>query len=323
MADVAAGGATKAARPATTAADIPRFTADASATDVAAALNTAGVTIIERLVPEPTVDALLAEMQPYIDATPHGADDFVGRNTKRTGALLARSTTSQQFIAHPLVLGAVQAVLGPNATNFQLHLTQIIGIGPGSPAQPLHRDQWCFDFFPFPPELDVEVSTIWALDDFTADNGATRLIPHSLLDPKEAIADEHRTQQAVMPKGSVVLYTGRTIHGGGANRSDHVRRALNVDYVLGWLRQEENQYLSCPPDVARTLPRDIQKLAGYTFGAYALGYVDDVRDPGALLRDLDAGSSPAGAGAAGGGADAAGASFGGSDRIRPNINRSV
>jgi len=75
-----------------------------------------------------------------------------------------------------------------------------------------------------------------------------------------------------------------------------------------------------PLEVARTLPRDIQKLAGYTFGAYALGYVDDVRDPGALLRDLDAGSSPAGAGAA---ADAAGASFGGSDRIRPNINRSV
>ncbi|MFM7525560.1 MAG: hypothetical protein ACKO48_03465, partial [Actinomycetota bacterium] len=87
------------------------------------------------------------------------------------------------------------------------------------------------------------------------------------------------------------------------------------------LRQEENQYLSCPPEVARTLPRDIQRLAGYTFGAYALGYVDDVRDPGALLRDLDAGSSGDGVGSAGGGADAAGASFGGSDRIRPNINR--
>jgi len=65
-----------------------------------------------------------------------------------------------------------------------------------------------------------------------------------------------------------------------------VRRALNVDYVLGWLRQEENQYLSCPPAVARTLPRDLQKLAGYTIGAYALGYVDDVRDPGALLREM-------------------------------------
>ena len=265
---------------------IPRFSSDATAHDIAGALTTAGAAIIERLVPEALVDELLGEMHPFIEATPFGGDDFVGRHTRRTGALLARSVASRQFIAHPLVLGAVESVLGPNATNFQLHLTQIISIGPGSPAQPLHRDQWCFDFFPFPPELDVEVSTIWALDDFTRENGATRIIPHSLLDPKEATADEHRTCQAVMPKGSVVLYTGRTIHGGGANRSERVRRALNVDYVLGWLRQEENQYLSCPPAVARTLPRDLQKLAGYTIGAYALGYVDDVRDPGALLREM-------------------------------------
>ncbi len=117
-----------------------------------------------------------------------------------------------------------------------------------------------------------------------------------------------------MPKGSVVLCTGRIIHGDGANRSDRVRRALNVDHVLGWLRQEENQYLSCPPEVARELPREIQKLTGYTIGAYALRCVDDVRDSGALLRDRDAASSTGGA---------AGASFGGPARIciRQKINR--
>jgi len=92
-------------------------------------------------------------------------------------------------------------VLGPNATNFQLHLTQIISIGPGSPAQPLHRDQWCFDFFPFPPELDVEVSTIWALDDFTEQNGATRIIPYSLLDPKEATADFEKREPRLAKGG--------------------------------------------------------------------------------------------------------------------------
>jgi ectoine hydroxylase-related dioxygenase (phytanoyl-CoA dioxygenase family) len=139
--------------------------------------------------------------------------------------------------------------------------------------------------------MDVEVSTIWALDDFTEENGATRIIPNSLLDPASATADVHRTIPATMPKGSVVLYTGRTIHGGGANRSDAVRRALNVDYILGWLRQEENQYLSCPPDVARTLPERLQKLAGYSMGAYALGYMDDIRDPFAVLNGFDGGSS--------------------------------
>ena len=283
---------------------IPRFDSSASPADVAAAVTSVGAAVIERLLPDDVVDELLAEMNPHIDATPNGADDFSGRLTKRTGALLARSTTSQQFVAHPLVLGCVDRVLGPNATNYQLHLTQIISIGPGSAAQPLHRDQWCFDFFPFPPELDVEISTIWALDDFTTENGATRIIPGSLLDDRDACSHEHRVEQAVMPKGSVVIYTGRTIHGGGANRSKAVRRALNVDYVLGWLRQEENQYLSCPPDVARNLPEHIQRLAGYSMGAYALGYMDDVRDPMAMLR-----------GAAGV------SSFGGDDSVVPNITR--
>lgn len=284
--------------------DIPRFHDQSAPADVAAAVTTVGCAVIERLVPESTIDRLLDEMAPHIEATPNGSDDFSGRLTKRTGALLARSLTSQQLIAHPLVLGTVDHVLGPNATNYQLHLTQIISIGPGSSAQPLHRDQWCFDFFPFPPELDVEVSTIWALDDFTLENGATRIIPHSLLDGREACADEHRVEQAVMPKGSVVLYTGRTIHGGGANRSAKVRRALNVDYVLGWLRQEENQYLSCPPDIARGLPESIQRLAGYSMGAYALGYMDDVRDPMTMLRG-DSGTS----------------SFGGDGSIVPNVTR--
>ncbi|MFM8846532.1 MAG: phytanoyl-CoA dioxygenase family protein [Actinomycetota bacterium] len=270
---------------------IPRFAPDADPDDIARAVTTVGCAIIERLVDSATVDRLLSEMQPHVDATAFGADDFSGRTTKRTGALLARSRTSQEFVAHPSVLAVTDRVIGANATNYQLHLTQMISIWPGGPAQSLHRDQWCFDMFPFPPDFDVEVSTIWALDDFTEENGATRIIPGSLLDLASSVVDVHRTLPAEMPKGSVVIYTGRTIHGGGANRSTAVRRALNVDYILGWLRQEENQYLSCPPEVARHLPERIQKLAGYSMGAYALGYIDDVRDPFAVLNGLDGGSS--------------------------------
>jgi len=270
---------------------IPRFAPGADPDDIARSLGTVGAAIIERLVDEATVDQMLAEMQPHVDATAYGSDQFTGHTTKRTGGLLARSRASIDFVANPEVLAVVDRVLGPNATSYQLHLTQMICIWPGGPAQSLHRDQWCFDMFPFPPDFDVEVSTIWALDDFTEENGATRIIPGSLLDPASCVADAHRTVGAVMPKGSVVLYTGRTIHGGGENHSDAVRRALNVDYVLGWLRQEENQYLSCPPEIARTLPERVQKLAGYAMGAYALGYVDDIRDPFAVLNGLDGGSS--------------------------------
>jgi ectoine hydroxylase-related dioxygenase (phytanoyl-CoA dioxygenase family) len=187
------------------------------------------------------------------------------------------------MVAHPLVLDAVDQTLDPSKTTFQLHLTQAITIGPRSPAQYLHRDHWCFDFHAFPVDLHVEVATIWALTDFTEENGATRVIP-----------DSHRTtgrdhdvslvEQAVMPRGSVVLYVGNTVHGGGENRSDSHRTGVNVDYTLGWLRQEENQYLSVPREIAANLPERVQKLMGYSMGAYALGYIDDVRDPISVLR---------------------------------------
>jgi len=266
------------------AAPIPRFDgASATSADVAAAVAEDGVCIVERLVDEATCDAVLAELRPHLDAVRPGADDFEGRNTRRVGAILGRSSSSVGLIAHDLVLDVVDRVLGPDKSTFQLHLTQAIAIGPGSPAQGLHRDQWCFDFHPFPPELVVEVSTIWALTDFTEATGATRVVTGSHRLPSVTATDADATG-ATMPRGSVVIYTGSTVHGGGANRSDETRVGLNVDYTLGWLRQEENQYLSVPLEVARTLPESVQRLMGYSLGSYALGYVDDLRDPISVLR---------------------------------------
>jgi ectoine hydroxylase-related dioxygenase (phytanoyl-CoA dioxygenase family) len=159
--------------------DLPRFDRSVASSEIVQALSTVGCAIIERLVDTEVVDNVLQEMQPYIDATPYGSEDFTGLQTKRTGALLARSRSSIDLVAHPLVLDITQQILHPYASTFQLHLTQIIAIDPGGQAQGLHRDQWCFNMFPFPPEMDVEVSTIWALDDFTEENGATRVIPNS------------------------------------------------------------------------------------------------------------------------------------------------
>ena len=269
---------------------IPRFGASAEPTEVVAALKEHGCAIVEELVSPDVMAEVESELRPYIEETPFGADDFSGSNTRRTGALLARSRASQALIANPLVLAAVDGALWESKSSYQLHLTQAIAIGPGSEAQQIHRDHWCFDFFPFPPEVDVEVGTMWALTDFTEENGATRIVP-----------DSHRTTgmpftpadtlPAEMPAGSVVLYLGGCVHGGGANRSNDVRIGINVDYVLGWLRQEENQYLSVPHDIARELPEDIQRLMGYRLGAFALGYVDDVRDPIEVLRGEGSGVS--------------------------------
>jgi ectoine hydroxylase-related dioxygenase (phytanoyl-CoA dioxygenase family) len=265
--------------------DLPRFKGSASGGEVAEAMLEHGAAIIEHLASPDLCGRLRDELSPWIESTPPGADEFSGLETRRTGALLARSVASRELIAHPLLLDTVDKVLWPSKTTFQLHLTQVITIGPGSQAQQLHRDQWCFDFFEFPDDMQVEVGTMFALDDFTEANGATRVAIGShreQVDLKNA--SSFATVPAEMPAGSIVLYTGRTVHGGGANTTDTARVGINIDYALGWLRQEENQYLSVPLEVARELPEDIQRLMGYQQGAYALGYIDDSRDPIEVLR---------------------------------------
>ncbi len=272
---------------------IERLAATTSPTRVSEALARDGCAIVERLVPAATMRTALDELAGWIDATPTGRDDFAGRRTRRTGGLVARSATCRALLQHPLILGATQELLA-GATSFQLHLTQVIAIGPGEPGQPIHRDQWAFDFFPFPKGYEVQCNTLWAMTDFTAENGATRVAPGSQLWEDKLQLAHADCEAAEMPAGSVFLYTGAVYHGGGANRSNATRYGLNLTYARSWLRQEENQYLSVPFEVARELPDELLRLIGYQRGAYALGYVDDVRDPLEVLRGAGARDSDAG-----------------------------
>jgi ectoine hydroxylase-related dioxygenase (phytanoyl-CoA dioxygenase family) len=257
---------------------IPRFPTNVTPEALRDALAAEGCAIVEGLAPRPLLDRTREELRPWLEATPCGRDGFAGRRTRRTGGLVARSPGCRELVLHPLVLATVRGVLA-HATSVQLHLTQLIAIGPGEPAQPVHRDQWAFDFFPFPAGYEVQCNTLWAMTDFSEANGATRLVPgsHRAADRLEFGNDQ--TVPAEMPAGSVLLYTGALYHGGGANRSDAVREGINLTYAVSWLRQEENQYLSVPAEIARTLPEPLLRLLGYARGAYALGYVDDLRDP--------------------------------------------
>jgi len=254
------------------------FARTVDAKEITAALKEDGAAIVDNILAPAEVDAVAAELKPWMDKTPFGPDEFSGHRTKRTGGLVARSPKCRELVMHPLILGAAGELLS-HAASFQLHLTQVIAIGPGEPAQMIHRDQWAFDFFPFPKGYEVQCNTIWAMTDFTEENGATRVIPGSNKFEDKMRFEEKDTIPAEMSKGSVLFYTGSIYHGGGANRSDMTRVGINVTYNLSWLRQEENQYLSVPIEIARTLPVDLLKLIGYRRGAYALGYVDDLRDP--------------------------------------------
>jgi ectoine hydroxylase-related dioxygenase (phytanoyl-CoA dioxygenase family) len=274
---------------------VQRFAPDTASAVLVQALRDDGCCIVERLASDELRQRVLSDMQPWLDRTRPGAEDFTGTSTRRPGALIARSPAARELVMHPLVLYVAEKVL-PEHTALQLHLTQLIAIGPGETAQTIHRDQWAWDFFPFPAGFDVQCNTIWALTDFTEANGATRVVPGSNHWQDRMRIDTADTECAEMPAGSVLLYTGSVYHGGGANSTDAVRIAANITYCLGWLRQEENQYLACPQDVASTLPDDLLRLMGYAHGAYALGYVDDLRDPldvlrGASSTDIEAGSA--------------------------------
>ena len=261
---------------------LTHFEADTPPTMIAEHIRRHGFAIVDRLVPDEVMDRLAAEARPHIEASAAGRDVYDGRHTRRTGALIARCPTSRELIMHPLVLATVGDVLQA-ATAFQLHLTQIIAIGPGETDQQLHRDQMAFDFYPFPADYHVQCNTMWALTDFTAENGATRIRPGTSTLDDEA-ADRIEVVQAEMERGSVLFYDGKVLHGGGANRSDRDRLGVNLTYAVGWVRQEENQYLACPSELARTLDDDLLRLMGYQQGAFALGYVGDQTDPLAALR---------------------------------------
>jgi hypothetical protein len=262
---------------------IAHLARDARPEEVAALVGRDGAVVVEDVADAALLDRIEHELRPYLDATPTGPDDFSGNRTRRTGSLIARSPSCRDLVQHPLAVGAARALLG-HATNIQLHLTQAIAIGPGETAQPIHRDQWAFDFFPFPQGYEVQCNTIWAMTDFTEENGATRVVVGSnhAADKLSFGADD--TEPAVMRRGSLLLYSGSVYHGGGANRSGETRLGLNITYNVAWLRQEENQYLSCPREVAETLPTDLLRLMGYDRGAYALGYIDDLRDPIEAVR---------------------------------------
>ncbi len=262
---------------------IKHLPASANGDEVAAVLEQDGVVVVDRVVSPVTLDEVAQELRPWMEATRPGPDDFAGRRTRRTGGLVARSPKCRDLVMNPLVLATNRKFLS-QATSFQLHLTQVIAIGPGEPAQQIHRDQWAYDFFSFPKGFEVQCNTLWAMTDFTERNGATRVIPGSNHYDDKLKFKEADTEPAEMEKGSVLFYSGSLYHGGGANHSDATRYGINITYNVSWLRQEENQYLSVPFEIARTLPVELLRLMGYARGAYALGYVDDLRDPIEVLR---------------------------------------
>ncbi|RDU96305.1 phytanoyl-CoA dioxygenase family protein [Trinickia dinghuensis] len=259
-----------------------RLPNSASAREVEHCLREQGYAIIDKLVPAATMDRIAEELEPYTAVAPFGPDNILGRRTKRTGGLIARSASARELIVNPTILETTRRFLS-HATTCQIHCTQVVSIYPGAKAQTLHQDEVAWDMFPFPLDYHAQCNTLWAMTDYTDDMGATRIVPGSHRAGRGVEFQIADSLPVEMEKGSVLIYDGKIYHGGGENRSKRVRSAVNLTYALGWLRQEENQFLSCPLEIARTLSDELLCLMGYQCGAFALGYVHGFEDPMTIL----------------------------------------
>ena len=258
--------------------------------------------IIDELADAQMLEAIREEIAAPLAAKPMSTrdDEFLGSKTQRAGAVIARIPAARPLATHPLILGLANRFLGI-ASNIQLNVTQAIALHPGEERQPVHRDCWLWESLPLPENFEYMINCMWAVTDFTAQNGATHISTGSFdlpdppggaevyEQPDVALPDGRRladleTAQAEMKAGSVLAYSGSLYHGGGANRSDRTRLSVVMGYIPATLRQEENQYLVVPPEIARELPEDLQKLLGYELGNYALGFVDGMQSPMTLLR---------------------------------------
>lgn len=242
---------------------IDRFSPDTSAPPLLDALAAKGAAIVERVLPPATCAAIKAEFRPHLDREGRLEEgDFNGFSTLRISSVIEKSPTVVPLLDHPLVIAAADRFLLPHCLNYRFGSLTGIEIWPGESEQRLHRDQNCY--WKRIEGIEFQVSALWAFDDFTLENGATRVVPGSHRWPEGRLpAPDDPVEQAAMPAGSLLLYLGTTFHGGGANASDRPRMALVNTYSLGWLRQEENMYLAVPRETAETLPEPIRKLMGY------------------------------------------------------------
>jgi ectoine hydroxylase-related dioxygenase (phytanoyl-CoA dioxygenase family) len=280
------------------AAGLPRLRTRDGADAVVAALREHGAAIVEDLLSPAQVARIGAEVEPHLVKADPGRAHlnpaiawFFGKRTRHLTSLAAKSPAfATDVLCHPLLLSACDAVLGPSCARYQVNVAHLLDRGPGAEAQLLHRDEDVWIHVPRPhPEL--QLASLTALDDFTAENGATRVVPGSHRWERGRKPEPGEIVDAVMPAGAAVVYLGSTIHGGGANSTrERWRRGVHLSYVVGWLRTEENNVLGTPPEVARTLPRQARELLGYAVHdaiASGGGYLGalDLRDPVDMLED--------------------------------------
>jgi ectoine hydroxylase-related dioxygenase (phytanoyl-CoA dioxygenase family) len=243
-----------------------------TATEHAADIERDGFTIVVDAIAPELVDRLVAAIDALHDelAVTPAANIFEGLKTLRVYNLLARARIFEEVPVHDAVLPIVESVLDRGCLVSSLSSITIL---PGEEAQPIHADD---QLIPLPkPHVPLVCNSMWALTDFTEANGATRLVPRTQsADRSPNFGEPHQTIAAEMKRGSVLVWNGSLWHGGGANHTNERRIGLAMNYCVGWMRQQENQQLGIPLDVAKGFSPRLRKLVGYGLYRQLLGHVD-------------------------------------------------
>jgi ectoine hydroxylase-related dioxygenase (phytanoyl-CoA dioxygenase family) len=259
---------------------------DSSIDEHAKRIATDGYTILEGVLAPDLVDSLaddLVRLERAFAVQPAG-NSFEGAQTIRIYNLLAFGALYEQVPVHPEVLPVVEAVLDPGCLVSSLSSISIL---PGERAQPIHADD---QLIPLPkPHVPTVCNTMWALTDFTEANGATRLVPGShLLDHSPDYGAEYDSIAAEMAKGSVLVWVGSLWHGGGANTTDERRVGIAMNYCAGWIRQQENQQLGIPREIAAGFSPRLRELCGYGIYNMLIGHINK-HSPAEMLDATAAG----------------------------------
>ena len=235
-----------------------------------------GFVILPSLLDVEELASVRAAVEPLLAHA--GRNEFEGLRTQRVYAVLEKTRALDRLITHPRILALLDRMFLPN---YLLSQAQVINILPGEAAQALHPDDV---FYAVPrPRPPIGAATVWAIDGFDEENGATVLVPgsHTWGDERLPEEDDERVS-AVMPAGSVIFYPGTVWHGGGANRAASSRLAVTCQYCEPWVRTQENYFLSVRRETVRTLSEDLKRLLGYSIHPPFMGMMNGMHPKRAL-----------------------------------------
>ena len=249
-----------------------------------------GYSILERVIEPELVDTLhddLLRLEQVFDVQP-SPNSFEGHATIRVYNLLALGRVYERVPVHPAVLPIVEGVLDPGCLVSSLSSISIL---PGESAQPIHADD---QLIPLPkPHVPTVCNTMWALTDFTEANGATRLVPGTHRAPDSPVYGQHYDSvAATMTKGSVLVWNGSLWHGGGANSTGERRVGIAMNYCAGWIRQQENQQLGIPLEIAARFEPRLRELVGYSVYNMLIGHINKHSPVELLDAAVASGPSP-------------------------------